>query len=433
MVLPLDSRSGATGASCTPGRFLVIWCSKTVSAIIDPRTFRRLATRYRRRWRAGLCAVDPEGRIVRAWRAGPFSGDAHRDARRLAVHEALRWGEPAVQPGPRETIVWAVPLLHNARLVGGLVTGLAERELFEPTTRRPRLDVRGACAGLLRLAEEHNLTNAALLDARRREHQRERTRAEAIHSFKQSPHYDLRAMYLVEEPALVSAIRKGERGQAREALNRLLVGMIHRAGDRLDLLKSFFMELVATMSRSAVEAGGQPEDLLGSNFHSIARLAAISSEEELARWLHELLERIMDSIRRRGVEAEAVQLATAVRFMADHCGQDISRNDAARAASMSPSHFSRQFRKRLGRTFTQTLNQMRTDRVAELLLRSGKPLKLIALECGFADQSYLTKVFRRWYRTTPARYRREHRGAAGGPVHAIKPLQDGMRRPIRTI
>ena len=54
---------------------------------------------------------------------------------------------------------------------------------------------------------------------------------------------------------------------------------------------------------------------------------------------------------------------------------------------------------------------MRIDRAAEMLARTDKEIAVIALECGFRDQSYFTKVFKRYRNTTPLRYRRE---AAGG-------------------
>ena len=377
-----------------------------VTPIIPHELFTTLVAQYRRRWRAELCVVDAEGRITSA--TGPHAEPSQVQARKLVVEEALRWGEPIVMPGPGEMLLWAVPLMHNAELRGGLVASIPERRLFCAGSNAPLVDVRAACADLLRLAEEHNLTNAALLESRRRDNQRERIRAESIHTYKASPHYDVRNMYLLEEPALIAAIRRGDRGEARSILNRLLVGMMHRAGNRLDLSKSFFMELVAMMSRTAVEAGGAPEELLGTNFDSVSRLAAIRSDEELAPWLREMLERIMDAIQRSPSGVQAVQLGHVLSFMSEHCGEDISRDDAARAAAMSSAHFSRQFRKHFGRTFTDLLNQMRTDRAADLLLRSDKPLKLIALECGFSDQSYLTKVFRRRFKTTPAAYRSEH-------------------------
>jgi len=352
-----------------------------------------------------LAAVDTEGRIVLAARAHALAGDELATARRLVIAESLRWGEPTVLPGPGELLLWAAPLMHNSRLLGGLVAGISEQKLF--VRGQARIDLRAACADLRRLAEEHNLTNAALLESRRREYRQEQVRAEAIHSFKATPHYDIRALYLLEEPALVNAIRKNDRGEARSILNRLLVGMIHRAGEQLELLKSFFMELVATLSRTAVEAGAPPEELLGANFASLTDLAAIHTEQKLAYWLHEMLERVMDAMHRNRAHAHTVLLANALRFMTERCCEQITRNDAAAAARMSPSHFSRLFSRHMGMSFVDVLNRMRTERAAELLARSDKPLKIIALESGFADQSYFTKVFRRWHGITPARYRRQ--------------------------
>ena len=220
----------------------------------------------------------------------------------------------------------------------------------------------------------------------------------------------MRAAYLLDEPMLLAAIRKGDRPQARAMLNRLLVGMIHRAGENLELIKSFFMELVVMLTRTAVEAGGAPEELLGANYTGIARLAQIHTDEELAPWLHDILERIMDSIHRHRKQSTPDMLSRALRYMSEHCCEDISRDDAAEAAFMSPSHFSRYFRKHLGQSFTQVLNQMRIDRSADMLANSDKDLKRIALETGFPDQSYFTKVFRRYRGMTPAEFRHQSQG-----------------------
>jgi len=377
---------------------------------IDQRTVQRLSAIYRQRWGVGLCAARPDGRVL--WRApGCLARAAVEEdpVRRLAIDEALRWGDPEVQAGPRGLMVWAVPLLYNARLTGGLVAAITEQRLFPGAAATPCIDTRAACFNLRQLAEECNLTNAALLESRRHAAQRERSRAEAIHAFKVAQHYDLRTMYQLDEPLLVAAISRGDRHQARALLNRLLVGLMQRAGDRLDLVKSFFMELVVTLCRAAVEAGGAPEELLGANFASIAELSRIDDDAQLAAWLHVMLERIMDAIRRHHQQAHPAMLTLALQYMAQHCGTNISRQDVARQAGLSPAHFSRFFKRRMGRGFTEVLNQMRVERAADLIANSDKDLKLITQETGFADQSYFTKIFRRLQNMTPAQYRRQHR------------------------
>ena len=52
---------------------------------------------------------------------------------------------------------------------------------------------------------------------------------------------------------------------------------------------------------------------------------------------------------------------------------------------------------------------MRIDRSVEMLTHDDKDLKIIALECGFTDQSCYTKVFRRFRGTTPAEFRKQYR------------------------
>lgn len=378
---------------------------------VDMEAVEHVREAYWRKWQIRLALSRADGQIADVPEAGPRGALPSPDAaplRRLAIEEALRWGEPTVAPGSEGRLVWAAPVMHNARLLGGLVAEVSERRVFPDGTMSAAIDMRAACADLRRLVEEYNLTNASLLEARRNSSDRERLRAEAIHAFKAGAAYDMRAAYLLDEPLLLAAIRKGDRGQARAILNRLLVAMIHRAGDRLDLVKSFFMELVVMLCRTAVEAGGEPEELLGTNFNSISSLSQINSDEELAPWLHDILERIMDSIRRHRKQSSPEMLSRALQYMAAHCCEDVSRDDAADTAFMSPSHFSRFFKKHMGQSFTDVLNQMRIDRAVELLTASQKDLKIIALECGFPDQSYFTKVFRRVRGATPAEFRRQY-------------------------
>ena len=333
------------------------------------------------------------------------SSQRGRNACRRAVGEALRWGQPTVEPCPPLRLVWAVPLMHNDALLGGLVAGVSESKVFGRSKGKPGLDVRQACNALQTLAEKANLTNAALLATRRQDYHRERQRAEAIHQLKLIPCTDVRQMYLRDEPDLVAAIRKDERSEARGILNRILSAIAYQSGNRLDLMKSFFMELVVTMCRTAVEAGANPESVFGENFVSISELATIDSQQRLAPWLHDMLERIMDAIRSRHGQSPIRLLSAAMDFMTAHCTSDITRDQVARAVHVSPSHFSRMMKHHLGRTYTDLLNQMRVNRACELLARTDMPLAAVALDSGFNDQSYFTKVFRRYSHLTPRQYR----------------------------
>ena len=158
----------------------------------------------------------------------------------------------------------------------------------------------------------------------------------------------------------------------------------------------------------AAAAGGDPSELLGANYSSFADLARIETEEELCAWLVAMLERIMDAIKSNRDYPSTVLLGAALRYMEDHLGDEISRDDAAAVACLSPSHFSRVVKQAFGHSFTDLLARMRVDRARELLARTDHSLIQICLDCGFSDPSYFTKVFQKYTGQTPGEYRRQH-------------------------
>jgi AraC family transcriptional regulator len=81
--------------------------------------------------------------------------------------------------------------------------------------------------------------------------------------------------------------------------------------------------------------------------------------------------------------------------------------EVARQCGLSVGHFSRSFRQSFGTTPHQWLVQRRLDAAKDLIRSCRMPLSNVALSCGFADQSHLTRVFTREVGASPAAWRRE--------------------------
>ena len=90
----------------------------------------------------------------------------------------------------------------------------------------------------------------------------------------------------------------------------------------------------------------------------------------------------------------------------EHATENLGRDQIARVAGLSPSRFSHLMREQLNTSFTELLAQYRVDRAAELLARTTDSIADVALACGFPDQSYFTKVFKKRMGKTPFAYRR---------------------------
>ena len=77
----------------------------------------------------------------------------------------------------------------------------------------------------------------------------------------------------------------------------------------------------------------------------------------------------------------------------------------ARAAHLSPAHFSREFRRVFGETPHQYLLTRRLERAAAMLRNTDHPVADICFEVGLSSVGSFTTSFRRVYGMTPSAYR----------------------------
>jgi AraC-like DNA-binding protein len=80
----------------------------------------------------------------------------------------------------------------------------------------------------------------------------------------------------------------------------------------------------------------------------------------------------------------------------------------ARAAHLSPAHFSREFRRAFGETPHQYLLTRRLERAAALLRSTDHSVAQICLAVGLTSVGSFTTSFRRVYRMSPTEYRAAH-------------------------
>ncbi|MGB3293120.1 MAG: AraC family transcriptional regulator [Phormidesmis sp.] len=105
------------------------------------------------------------------------------------------------------------------------------------------------------------------------------------------------------------------------------------------------------------------------------------------------------------------QLKRVVNYMKANLAQDLSILDLATLTGMSTSHFSRSFKQSVGTAPYRYLMQQRVERAKQLLKQQAQKQQAtsisdIALDCGFANQTHLTKVFRQITGMTPKAYQK---------------------------
>jgi AraC-like DNA-binding protein len=126
----------------------------------------------------------------------------------------------------------------------------------------------------------------------------------------------------------------------------------------------------------------------------------------LLRLLAEIFRRTSGSLRiqdgfGRGVRAGVLRVR---EYLIQHYAENVALEDLSRIANLSSYYLHRVFTREVGVSPHAFQASVRVAK-AKLLVHQGRPLRAVAAETGFADQSHFTREFKRYTGLTPGAFR----------------------------
>ena len=104
-------------------------------------------------------------------------------------------------------------------------------------------------------------------------------------------------------------------------------------------------------------------------------------------------------------EREAA-IQKAASYIYNHYQEPLTLDLVAERVHMSPTYFSRRFKKLTGFGYREYVNHIRLKEASRLLLETELPVMEIAQRCGFADSNYFGDLFRKEKGVSPRVYRK---------------------------
>lgn len=156
------------------------------------------------------------------------------------------------------------------------------------------------------------------------------------------------------------------------------------------LLRSFLPEL---------ETGGLGGELYAEALANALALHLLRHHSSLGR----KYARALEPERGGGLTRRALGLVAG--YVDDNIAAKLSLEDLAAQANLSPRHFARAFKESTGLSPHRYVVHRRIERAKDLLLR-GLSVGEVARRTGFADQSHLSRHFRRLTGVTPKAFPR---------------------------
>lgn len=231
---------------------------------------------------------------------------------------------------------------------------------------------------------------------------RQRRIAEAYGDIRQAPPSP--PDILDDTSRLVSLLHRGEETGATEFAPRYLARLLMASNWDVAKLKAHVRVLLAILTSQDLLRGVPWAAATSRELRRMVRLENAPNTEAVC---HEVAEWIQQYFRRRDPEGAARQsLADRLQaWLQAHYTERVTLAAAARAAGASTSTLVHRLRAETGRTFRDMLRGTRIDEARKLLATTALEIADIADRCGFADQSHLTREFKRRVNLTPGQFR----------------------------
>jgi two-component system response regulator YesN len=352
---------------------------------------------------------------------------------------ASELGEPYIFACGCGLIMCSSPVMFNERLAGSIVCGPAllweadEIALSEIVEKTGEMDIHIGAGGFLDRTPACsciNVTSAAqilfiIVNSLTHEHsvylkqraqitEQQRRIAELILDRKSAAadliEMEKRASALAypyeTEKELIAFVQNGNKQQATIILNTLLSVIFCFAGGNIDTIRIRIFELVAFLSRAAVEAGAPLREVNTITKESFEICEDSTDFERLCFLTTQAMERFIDTVHQnRGRKQTSEHLSKAIGYITRNYAGDLSLGNVAASVFVSEFYRSHLFRKEMNPTFSNYVCRIRIDKAKEFL-KNDKMAQIqeVAGRVGFNDANYFAKIFKKTTGLTPKEY-----------------------------
>jgi AraC-like DNA-binding protein len=205
---------------------------------------------------------------------------------------------------------------------------------------------------------------------------------------------------------LVLTLRDPDRHQVLLSLDDYLGHVLLNANGERNRAKASAFVLLGLLFEENVHHGTQWHAAMSLYDQQLVELERQEDIEATCFWIEKLVLQHFDNVRATASAGVGEKLSDRVLvWLRENFGRRVTLDDAADELGASVSSIIHRLKAETGRTFSQHLTSVRISEAKRLLAYTSLPLGEISDMCGFNDQSYFTKVFKKSINLTPREFR----------------------------
>lgn len=177
----------------------------------------------------------------------------------------------------------------------------------------------------------------------------------------------------------------------------------------INYMKNFYYTTLSSINNIRISVSAVEVDKRHEEGRDIASLLKLIEKSESAEELNSLLEdvavRIAEKVNNFNNKSIKLILRKAIDYIQEHYSEQVTLNEVAENIYVSTFYISRMFKKELGKSFVDYLNDVRIEKSKELLKDIKYKTYEVAEIVGISDPHYFSKLFKKYSGMTPSEYR----------------------------
>lgn len=221
--------------------------------------------------------------------------------------------------------------------------------------------------------------------------------------------YDGIDNFYTVESKLIFEIYHLEAVKAKKSMREIIDILSERFGKQvIKVVRTYFITLSSIVSRKLLDNQVPPKKAFAFNIACTDMIENHMSDASFLQFADELIDFYVNFIADRKQPTFRHHMVNKViMYINDQLETDLTVENIALNFHISTSHLSRIFREHVGITLVEYLNVRRVEESQYYLRHTNKSITSISDQFHFCNQSYFTRIFKKYTGVTPKHFRDE--------------------------
>lgn len=214
-------------------------------------------------------------------------------------------------------------------------------------------------------------------------------------------------LYKIDEGAFLLALKTKDKAYIKETLEDIFIDEYYINHNRVSILRTVVSIVYVNCIRALRETVGEVDDKINQWYQQIFEAILYDDLKVLQNELEDFCMYIIEEVvKSRNLLKNSLVMESLEYLKENYTNPNLTLKSTSQHLNVSSSYFSTIFKKETGKSFIDTLTEMKMNKAKDLVLTTEMKMFEIASECGYDDQHYFSYSFKKYFDVSPTKMRK---------------------------